>query len=105
MFFLFFFFNIRKKKCYFFFFFFSSRRRHTRFSRDWSSDECSSDLICSVHRAEIMRLRGSLDEAEREARQMCADARGYTAVAAAAFYELAEIKLRTGDYRGAEAAF
>src|SRR5690606_40939853 len=24
---------------------FSSRRRHTRFSRDWSSDVCSSDLI------------------------------------------------------------
>src|SRR5690606_40362318 len=25
-------------------FFFSSRRRHTRFSRNWSSDVCSSDL-------------------------------------------------------------
>src|SRR5690606_39414550 len=30
-----------------FFFFFSSRRRHTRFSRDWSSDVCSSDLYSS----------------------------------------------------------
>src|SRR2546422_3852115 len=31
--------------CYIcFFFFFSSRRRHTRCSRDWSSDVCSSDL-------------------------------------------------------------
>src|SRR5690606_40022112 len=30
-----------------FFFFFSSSRRHTRFSRDWSSDVCSSDL-CPV---------------------------------------------------------
>src|SRR5690606_1920688 len=28
-------------------FFFSSRRRHTRFSRDWSSDVCSSDLARS----------------------------------------------------------
>src|SRR5690606_605233 len=28
-----------------FVFFFSSRRRHTRFSRDWSSDVCSSDLM------------------------------------------------------------
>src|SRR5256884_3943878 len=28
----------------FFHFFFSSRRRHTRCSRDWSSDVCSSDL-------------------------------------------------------------
>src|SRR5690606_12143589 len=30
-------------RCYVFFF--SSRRRHTRFSRDWSSDVCSSDLF------------------------------------------------------------
>src|SRR5690606_40304570 len=27
---------------------FSSRRRHTSFSRDWSSDVCSSDLPFSV---------------------------------------------------------
>src|SRR5690348_17934788 len=26
-------------------FFFSSRRRHTRWTGDWSSDVCSSDLI------------------------------------------------------------
>src|SRR5690606_40980277 len=32
--------RLRLKCC----FFFSSRRRHTRFSRDWSSDVCSSDL-------------------------------------------------------------
>src|SRR5690606_39585054 len=31
--------------CLLFRFFFSSRRRHTRFSRDWSSDVCSSDLV------------------------------------------------------------
>src|SRR5690606_40765366 len=30
---------------FFYMFFFSSRRRHTRFSRDWSSDVCSSDLL------------------------------------------------------------
>src|SRR5690606_40557775 len=30
-------------------FFFSSRRRHTRFSRDWSSDVCSSDLFRRQH--------------------------------------------------------
>src|SRR5690606_39986399 len=29
--------------------FFSSRRRHTRFSRDWSSDVCSSDLADWAH--------------------------------------------------------
>src|SRR2546422_1409659 len=33
-----------------FFFFFSSRRRHTRCSRDWSSDVCSSDLRHLDHR-------------------------------------------------------
>ena len=31
-------------KPFFFCFFFSSRRRHTRFTSDWSSDVCSSDL-------------------------------------------------------------
>src|SRR6266700_4482922 len=42
LFFFFFFFRLVVVLC--FFFFFSSRRRHTRFSRDWSSDVCSSDL-------------------------------------------------------------
>src|SRR5256884_6639460 len=36
-------------------FFFSSRRRHTRCSRDWSSDVCSSDLALGE------RLVGSRD--------------------------------------------
>src|SRR2546429_1379161 len=30
-------------------FFFSSRRRHTRCSRDWSSDVCSSDLNAAAY--------------------------------------------------------
>src|SRR5690348_16020230 len=30
---------------YVLFFFFSSRRRHTRWTGDWSSDVCSSDLL------------------------------------------------------------
>src|SRR5690606_39535376 len=36
-------------------FFFSSRRRHTRFSRDWSSDVCSSDLPLRGVLALLMR--------------------------------------------------
>src|SRR5690348_2492040 len=32
----------------FFCFFFSSRRRHTRWTGDWSSDVCSSDLVLLV---------------------------------------------------------
>src|SRR5690348_11990343 len=31
------------------FFFFSSRRRHTRWTGDWSSDVCSSDLYVAEH--------------------------------------------------------
>src|SRR6266511_4261103 len=34
--------------CFCLFFFFASRRRHTRFSRDWSSDVCSSDLVAGL---------------------------------------------------------
>src|SRR5690606_40471174 len=32
----------------------SSRRRHTRFSRDWSSDVCSSDLAAHVVEADLV---------------------------------------------------
>src|SRR5690606_6474492 len=41
-------------------FFFSSRRRHTRFSRDWSSDVCSSDLATdqAAHDAVDVQLGG-----------------------------------------------
>src|SRR5690606_16402209 len=47
------------------FFFFSSRRRHTRFSRDWSSDVCSSDLADDL----IGKLLASLlvDHVDRRA--------------------------------------
>src|SRR5690606_11363034 len=40
----------------------SSRRRHTRFSRDWSSDVCSSDLFAAE-----MRVTASLGAGSGEA--------------------------------------
>src|SRR2546429_4815488 len=40
------------------YFFFSSRRRHTRCSRDWSSDVCSSDLGADLARN---RTHASID--------------------------------------------
>src|SRR5205809_4688013 len=46
-----------------FFFFFSSRRRHTRCSRDWSSDVCSSDLVV-VHRADADNVIAQRPEAQ-----------------------------------------
>src|SRR2546429_3335657 len=41
----------------YFFFFFSSRRRHTRCSRDWSSDVCSSDLWMDADVFERLRSK------------------------------------------------
>jgi class 3 adenylate cyclase len=63
--------------------------------------------VCRVHRAEIMRLRGAWAEAEQEARQACTELREYglLAIAGEGFYELGEIRLRMGDFRGAEEAF
>src|SRR5690606_39278546 len=51
-------------------FFFSSRRRHTRFSRDWSSDVCSSDLP----RPDPLPPRRGHPEAERRRGRGRADA-------------------------------
>src|SRR5690606_10638959 len=47
------------------YFFFSSRRRHTRFSRDWSSDVCSSDLEL---RTPITALLGTLEVTQSKTR-------------------------------------
>src|SRR2546422_9645798 len=53
---------------YKFFFFFSSRRRHTRCSRDWSSDVCSSDLAKLYE-----QLKQASDELERKIQAATAD--------------------------------
>src|SRR5690606_22242713 len=55
------------------FFFFSSRRRHTRFSRDWSSDVCSSDLATSglgVEKSEVEHCIYSVLIGEREMKEV-----------------------------------
>src|SRR5690606_40331108 len=53
-------------------FFLSSRRRHTRFSRDWSSDVCSSDLSSDLaaqasalkYTFTVIDMHGCSDKAE-----------------------------------------
>src|SRR3989449_4994091 len=61
-------------------FFFSSRRRHTRCSRDWSSDVCSSDLSVKARKLEkltalTVELEGALDHFNAaELKQRLADA-------------------------------
>src|SRR5690606_39999332 len=47
--------------------FFSSRRRHTRFSRDWSSDVCSSDLGTDASRAEHVAGQPDTDRVDPDA--------------------------------------
>src|SRR2546429_553182 len=52
----------------FVFFFFSSRRRHTRCSRDWSSDVCSNSVLVdlkSVVKAAVNSTRSALIETLR----------------------------------------
>ena len=62
--------------------------------------------ICRVHRAEFMRLRGAWADAEKEARVASGELDGNTpAWAGEAQYEIGEIRLRMGDFDGADEAF
>jgi tetratricopeptide (TPR) repeat protein len=61
---------------------------------------------CRVHRAEILRLRGSCVEAEHEALAACEELRPYLRREFGwPLTELGRIRLRKGDLRGAEEAF
>jgi tetratricopeptide (TPR) repeat protein len=61
---------------------------------------------CRVHRAEILRLRGSNGEAEHEALLACEELRPYLRRELGwPLTELGRIRLRTGDIDGAEHAF
>ena len=62
--------------------------------------------VCRVHRAEIMRLRGALTEAEEEARQATEELASFNLMFTAfAFRELGEIRLKMGEIDAAEEAF
>src|SRR5688572_23311893 len=60
---------------------------------------------CRIHRAEILRLRGTCDEAEREALVACEELRPYLRREMGwPLSELGRIRLRKGDIDGAEEA-
>jgi tetratricopeptide (TPR) repeat protein len=60
---------------------------------------------CRVHRAEILRLRGACDEAERQAMVACEELRPYLRREMGwPLSELGRIRLRKGDIDGAEEA-
>jgi tetratricopeptide (TPR) repeat protein len=62
--------------------------------------------ICRVHRAELLRLRGSWSEAEAEARRVSIELEGFLGeVAAEGYYEVGEVRLRMGDFQTAEDMF
>ena len=62
--------------------------------------------ICRVHRAELLRLRGALQHAEEEALAAAEDLANYAfGWTGAALREVGDIRLRTGNLVGAEAAY
>jgi len=74
-------------------------------ARRWCEPHAGSGYpgICRVHRAELMRLRGSWNDAETEALRAAQELRGFYNIAAGeAFYEIGEIRLRMGDLKRAE---
>jgi class 3 adenylate cyclase len=80
----------------------------TRTAVRWCKRESITGFsgICSVHRAEFLRLRGAWADAEREARVASGELEGNTpAWAGEAHYEIGEIRLRMGDLAGATEAF
>jgi tetratricopeptide (TPR) repeat protein len=77
-------------------------------ARRWCEPHAGSGYpgICRVHRAEIMRLRGSWSDAETEALHAADELKGFYHIAAGeAFYEIGEIRLRMGDLARAEEVF
>jgi DNA-binding winged helix-turn-helix (wHTH) protein len=69
----------------------------------WGAPHADSAFpgICSVYRAGLLRLRGALPEAEREARRATEGLANFLAdIAGEAFYELGAIRLRVGDLHG-----
>ncbi len=62
--------------------------------------------LCRLHRAEIVRMRGSLAEAERDAEDACRELQAWSPRWAGwAYHELGEVRRRRGELQGARTAF
>jgi len=61
---------------------------------------------CRIHRAEAMRLRGDWPGAEAQAIAACEELHDFDrSITAGGYYEVGEIRLRRGDFAGAEEAY
>jgi class 3 adenylate cyclase len=83
-------------------------REWTEAAKRWCERQAIAGFpgMCRVYRAEIIRLRGAWAEAEQEARRACDELREFNVgYAAAALYEIGEIRLRMGDFATAEETF
>ena len=61
---------------------------------------------CRIHRAEIMRLRGDLEAAEKVATAACDELHDFERyITASGYYEIGEIRRRLGDLASAEEAY
>ncbi|HXJ66265.1 MAG TPA: adenylate/guanylate cyclase domain-containing protein [Actinomycetota bacterium] len=63
--------------------------------------------VCRIHKAELLRLAGSLTLAEEEARMACEELPRFNFFSGLgpANYEIGEVRRRLGDFRGAGEAF
>jgi class 3 adenylate cyclase len=61
---------------------------------------------CRIHRAEVMRLRGQLHEAEKVAMAACEELHDFERfITAGGYYEVGEIRRRLGDFPAAQEAY
>jgi class 3 adenylate cyclase len=61
---------------------------------------------CRIHRAEIMRLRGDLVGAEKQAMEACEELHDFQrSITAGGYYEIGEIRRRLGDFAAAAEAY
>ena len=80
----------------------------TEAAKRWCERQSISGFpgVCRVHRAEIVRLRGSWVEAEQELRSALDELQTFNLeFVAEGFNEIGEIRLRMGDLKEAEEAF
>ena len=82
--------------------------RWTEAAKRWCDRQAINGFpgVCRVHRAEILRLRGFLSDAEDEALTATTELASFNLMfSALAFRELGEVRLKMGDIDSAEEAF